>query len=224
MWNRTPGLVIGVQWTGVTGPPCVVRGVPRTAVKARPLRPRQGLVGLPGLRVVQEVRGFGGPLPLPARAWGRREGNSKVVGPRSASGSRGHPPMRGRSVPGSACTYPGAHFSPRPPRCTPTPCTRLEARWVADLQVHTLKRNENRCSRPLSAVVGDSRKMSSDLRLCGDPAVGSRWRRTVSAGLLADCLRTAGQVERPLVRAASNSVRATCPAFSVAAAPTGFAS
>lgn len=87
----------------------------------------------------------------------------------------------------------------------------------------TLKRNENRCSRPSSVVVGDSRRMRSDLRLCADPAVGRRWRRTVSAGLLADCLRTAGQVERH-VRAAANSVRATCSAFSVAAAPTGFAS
>ena len=33
-----------------------------------------------------------------------------------------------------------------------------------------------------------------------------------------------GHGEIPLARAASNSVRATCSAFSVAAAPTGFAS
>ena len=115
-----------------------------------------------------------------------------------------------------------SHRCSIPPRWAPggvTPPLNL-----ADAPVQTLKRNENRCSRPSSVVVGDSRRMRSDLRLCADPAVGGRWRRTVSAGLLADCLRTAGQVERPLVRAASNSVRATCSAFSVAAAPTGFAS
>ena len=43
-----------------------------------------------------------------------------------------------------------------------------------------------------------------------------------------DFLRTVcgllGHGEIPLARAASNSVRATCSAFSVAAAPTGFAS
>jgi hypothetical protein len=43
-----------------------------------------------------------------------------------------------------------------------------------------------------------------------------------------DFLRTVfgllGHGEIPMARAASNSVRATCSAFSVAAAPTGFAS
>lgn len=51
--------------------------------------------------------------------------------------------------------------------------------------------------------------------------VGDRWSRL-------DFLRTIcgplGHGEIPLARAASNSVRATCSAFSVAAAPTGFAS
>ena len=49
-------------------------------------------------------------------------------------------------------------------------------------------------------------------------------RLAASAGLLADCLRTAGQIERPLASAAPKRVRATCSAFSVAAAPTGLAS
>ena len=79
-------------------------------------------------------------------------------------------------------------FSQR--NCTPLSC--------ANAPIQTLKRNDTRCSRPPSVVVDDSRKMRSDLRLCADPAVGHGWRRTVSAGLLADCLRT--EAARPTPR------------------------
>ncbi len=58
---------------------------------------------------MQEGRGPGGQPPLAGTDLGRREGSSKVVGPESAYGSRAHPPRRGRSAPGLACTHPGAH-------------------------------------------------------------------------------------------------------------------
>jgi hypothetical protein len=45
-----------------------------------------------------------------------------------------------------------------------------------------------------------------------------------SAGLLAHSCGLLGHSESPLARAASSNVRATCSAFAVAAAPTGFAS
>ncbi len=55
-----------------------------------------------------------------------------------------------------------------------------------------------------------------------------RWTLSARIGLGRTSFRTLcgllGHGESPLARAASNSVRATCSAFLVAAAPTGFAS
>src|SRR5690625_4251421 len=89
---------------------------------------------------------------------------------------------------------------------------------------HTLKRNEHRGFRPLSNIVGWCRTPVltcgnvNRVALCVD--VENRpqphFLRTVCGPL--------GHVDRPLARAASNSVRATCSAFSVAAAPPGLAS
>ena len=44
------------------------------------------------------------PTAPPARTWGRREGTPKVIGPESAKAHVLIPPMRGRSVPGLACS------------------------------------------------------------------------------------------------------------------------
>lgn len=62
---------------------------------------------------------------------------------------------------------------------------------------------------------------------CGNAitrALGVAGNRRVRLGFLRTVCGLLGHGEMPLARAASNSVRATCSAFSVAAAPTGFAS
>ena len=58
--------------------------------------------------------------------------------------------------------------------------------------IHTLKRNENGGVRRLLVVAGEGRKKPSDLRKRYLETVERRGRSSVSAGLLADCLRTAG--------------------------------
>jgi len=75
-------------------------------------RPRPGQMGPLGCRALASCRrgeDSAANRLLPARSWAGEKGSSKVVGPESAYGSRAHPPRRGRSAPGLACTHPGAH-------------------------------------------------------------------------------------------------------------------
>ena len=117
--QATRGLVIGLQLTGVTGPPCV-QGV-YDERRSRPVRCGRDRAGLPGLRVVQEVRGFGGPLTPAGARVGSRGSHSKVVGPQSESGSCGHPRCVAEESRGWPAPTPGRTFHralPDAPRFT----------------------------------------------------------------------------------------------------------
>jgi hypothetical protein len=106
------------------------------------------------------------------------------------------------------------------PLCQPEPARDAPS----DLLLHTLKRNDHGvigCGLASPVDIGKhgltcGNALSGPLGVVGDRRSRRDFLRTI-CGLL-------GHGESPLARAASNSVRATCSAFSVAAAPTGFAS